>query len=227
MIQAASKRLNLNSPTSAISSSDENTIQLVALAQEEGKSLARRHPWQILTTEKTFTSTAAAAQVGAIPTDFDRFVDESFYNRTQKRPVHGPISPQDWQLIQATVSTAAFESFRVRGNSILITPTPNGTDTYAYEYISRNWCESAGGTDQSSWALDTDTGILDEELMTQGIEWRFLKAKGFDYAEAFRTYEISVADKFTKDGGRARLSFGRRGPASLHRPYIAEGSWPL
>ena len=99
MIQAASKRLNLNSPTSAISSSDENTIQLVALAQEEGKSLARRHPWQILITEKTFTSTAAAAQVGAIPTDFDRFVDESFYNRTQKRPVHGPISPQDWQLI--------------------------------------------------------------------------------------------------------------------------------
>jgi len=199
------------------------------VAQEEGKSLMRKHPWQVLTTEKTFTSTAAAAQTGAIPTDFDRFVDESFFNRTQRRAVYGPISPQDWQQVQATVTNAIVpEYYRQRGNSILITPTPNGTDTYAYEYISRNWCESSGGTDQAAWASDTDTGILDEELMTLGVEWRFLKAKGFDYAEAFRSYDLAVADKFGRDGGKRRLNFGRRSnPRAARFPIVPEGSWSL
>ena len=227
MIQDAARRLQITSPSLAYNSTDQNVIALVAMAQEEGKSLARRHPWQVLTAEKTFTGTAAAAQTGAIPADFDRFVDESFFNRTQKRQLQGPISPQDWQFTQAVVATTITEAFRVRGNSILITPTPNGTDTYAYEYISKNWCESSSGTDQSAWASDTDTGILDEELMTQGIVWRFLKAKGFDYAEAFRTYEMSVADKFGKDGGRRRLSFGQRGPSPYPRIYVPDGSWPL
>lgn len=226
MVQAVARRLNLNSPTTVITSSDKNIIQILSLANEEGMSLMRRHPWTILTAEKTFTGTADDVQVGAIESDFDRFIDESFYNRTQRRPVEGPISPQDWQQVQATTATTLIESFRVRGTDILITPTPNGTDEYAYEYISENWCATSGGTGQTSWAADTDVGILDEELMTLGIEWRFKAAKGFDYAELFRTYEMSVADKFLRDGGKRRLSFGSR---RSRRPgiFVPEGSWSL
>jgi hypothetical protein len=227
LIQDSAKRLGLSNPASAYNSSDNQVIQLVALAQEEGIELAKRHPWQVLTKEKTFTGTAAAAQTGAIPDDFDRFVDESFFNRTQKHPVFGPISPQDWQFTQAVVATTLVESFRRRGNSILITPTPNGTDTYAYEYISTQWCESSGGTDQSAWAADTDTGILPEELMTLGVIWRFLRAKGFDYGEAFRTYELQVAQAFSRDGGKRTLNMGRRNHSMSRAPYVSEGSWNL
>lgn len=227
-VQDATKRLGLTSPASAYTSTDSQIIQLVALAQQEGKELMRRHPWQVLTKEKTFTSTAAAAQTGAIASDFDRFIDESFFNRTKKRPVFGPVSPQDWQFTQAVVATTLVESFRERGGSILITPTPNGTDSYAYEYVSNLWCQSSGGTGQASWAADTDTGVLSEELMTEGIIWRFLRAKGFDYAEAMRTYEINVANAFMRDGGKRRLNFGQRGPYGLARaPFIQEGSWSL
>lgn len=226
MVQAVARRLNLNSPSGVTASTDKNIIQILSLAQEEGISLMRRHPWTVLTMEKTFTGTADDEQTGAIPSDFDRFIDESFYNRTQRRPVEGPISPQDWQQVQATTATTLIESYRVRGTSILITPTPNGTDTYAYEYISENWCASSGGTGQAAWAADTDVGVLDEELMTLGIEWRFKAAKGFDYSELFRTYELSVADKFLRDGGKRRLSFGSR---RSRRPgiFVPEGSWSL
>ena len=226
LIQNSAKRLGLSSPASAFNATDNQIVQLVALSQQEGVELARRFPWQVLTKEKTFTGTAAAAQSGAVPSDFDRFVDESFFNRTQKRPLHGPISPQDWQFIQASVATTIIESFRRRGNDILITPTPNGTDSYAYEYISTQWCESSGSTDQSAWASDTDTGILSEELMTLGVIGRFLRAKGMDYAEPFRTYEIQVAQAFSRDGGRRRLNMGARS-SRRRSPYIAEGSWSL
>ena len=227
IVQNAALRLSLNSPSAAYSSSDLQVKQLVALAQQEGKELARRHPWTVLTKEKTFTSTAAAAQTGALESDFDRFVDGTFFNRTQKRPVYGPISSQDWQFTQAVVAETITESFRVRGTDVLITPTPNGTDSYAYEYISTQWCESSGGTDQSAWASDTDTGLLDEEIMTQGVIWRFLRAKGMDYAEPFRSYEVQIAERFSRDGGRRILNFASKRFYGPRAPLVPEGSWSL
>jgi hypothetical protein len=226
LIQDAARELGLSSPSSAINSSDQQIIQLVALANREGIELAKRHPWQKLTKEKTFTGTAAAAQVGALAADFDRFVDESFFNRSKKRPVFGPISPQDWQHTQAMVASTLSESFRVRGDDVLITPTPT-TDTYAYEYISTQWCESAAGTDQSAWAVDTDVGLLSESTMTLGVMWRFLRAKGFDYAEPFRAYELRVAEDFGRDGGKRRINMGSRSTSMARAPYLQEGSWSL
>lgn len=228
LIQNASGRAGVIRPSSAFSSTDLQVQQLVGMAQQEGIELAEGFEWKILTKEKTFTCTAAAAQTGAIASDFDRFLPETFFNRSQKRPVFGPISAQEWQFTQAVVATTLVESFRVRGSDILITPTPNGTDSYAYEYIGNKWCQSSGGTAQSAWAADTDTGILSEEIMTLGVIWRFRKSKGLDYDEDFRTYEMAKARAQTKDGGRRRLNFARRNMAGLARaPFIQEGSWNL
>lgn len=229
LVQNSAKRLGLSNPASAYNATDNQVVQLVALAQEEGIELAENFDWKSLTKEKTFVGTAAAAQTGALASDYDRMVGESFYNRTQKRPIFGPLSPQDWQFTQAVVATTLVESFRIRGTSLLLTPTPNGTDTYAYEYVSTQWCQSSGSTAQTSWAADTDTGLLPEEVMTLGVIWRFLRAKGFDYAEAFRTYEMSKARAQIKDGGgKRRLNMAAHSNTGLSRkPYIQEGNWSL
>lgn len=229
LIQASAKELGLANPASAYNATDPQVVQLVALAQREGKELSQEFPWQVLTKEATFTSVALADQTTAtaIPTDFDRFVNESFFNRTRKRPVFGPISPQDWQFTQAIVATTLVESFRVRGNSFLLTPTPSAGDSYAYEYISTKWCQSSGGTAQTAWAADTDTGLLSEDLMTLGIIWRFLRAKGFDYAEAFRTYEIAKAKAVSKDGGKKTLNAAWAPDLGPRSPFIPEGNWNL
>lgn len=228
LIQNTAGRVGITRPTSAYSSTDQQVIQLVALAQQEGKELAKRHSWQKLTSEKTFTSIAAETQTSAIPDDFDRFVDETFFNRTMKRFVDGPLTPQEWQYHKGVVATTIIEAFRVRGNSLMLTPTPAAGSTYAYEYVSKNWCESSDGTDQSAWAADTDVGILDEELMTLGVIWRWQRAKNLDYAESFNTYEMQVAQAITRDGGKPRLNTGRdTSHRAARRPTIQEGSWSL
>jgi hypothetical protein len=173
------------------------------------------------------TSAYDALSQEVVPTDLDRFVPETFFNRTRKRPVFGPISAQDWQFTKGVVATTLVESFRQRGNGILITPTPTANDTYAYEYISKNWCQSSAGTGQTAWAADTDTGILPESLMTLGVIWRFLRAKGFDYAEAFRTYELAKAKAQAKDGGKRRFNLAHRTTNYPRAPYVQEGSWNL
>lgn len=213
IIESSCDRLGLARPTTVIANTDQNVRVLLGLAKEEGRQLARRHPWQRLTKEYTF-ATAASDYDYALPSDFDRMLADTFFNRTQRRRVSGPISEEDWQQAQASLTTYVNQSFRFRGNMILLTPTPSAIETIAYEYVSTQWCEAEDGTDQSTWAADTDVAFLDEELHVLGLVWRFLASRGFDYAEAMQKYEVEVYQAILRDGARPRLTCG---PANMDR----------
>jgi hypothetical protein len=204
IVQNAADRLGITRPTSAVASTDQQVIQLVGLAQEEGKDLAKRNTWQALQTEHTF-STANGTASYALPSGFDSILKETVFNRTQRRRMVGDLTPDQWQETQASLVTMVNPAFRIRGSLFYISPTPSATETVAYEYNSKNWCQSSGGTAQSAWAADTDTGILDEELMTLGLKWRWKKSKGLDYADDFNSYEIRVAKAILDDGARVRI----------------------
>lgn len=225
VVQGACERLGVSRPSIAHSSTDQQIIQIVGLAQQEGKELARRHDWQSIVKEKTFTTVAAETQTGAVPSDFDRIVNDTFYNRTSTRKVDGPLSAQQWQFQKSVVATTLIEVFRFRGDDILIAPTPAAGQTMAYEYVSKNWCQSQASVEAESWAADTDTGILSEELMTLGIIWRWQRVKGLDYAESFRTYEAQVAQAILRDGGKRSFNIGGSRYDRVRSPYIPEGNW--
>lgn len=217
IVSDASDRIGLQRPSAVMSSTDLTVRTLLGFAQQEGRELARAATWQALQTEKTFTTVAQELQTSAIPTDFDWYMQDTMYNRTSRRKVEGPLTPGEWQVTKATLVTLVNPAFRIRGRNILITPTPSAGDTVAYEYISKNWCESESGTDQSSWAADSDVGLLDEELMTLGVIWRYRKSKGFDYAEDFRSYEVMKNQLMLRDGARPRINSG---PGAIDRnPY--------
>lgn len=204
IVRNAADRLGLARPTTVINSLDPNAVTLLAMAQEEGKTLARRHEWQVLTTEHTF-STANGTSSYSLPSDFDRILKETVFNRTSRRRMMGDLTPQQWQETQASLVTMVNPAFRIRGGAFLISPTPSATETVAYEYISTKWCESSGGTDQTEWTADTDTGRLSEDIMTLGIIWRYRKAKGLEYGEDMNTYEMEVAKSILNDGARVRI----------------------
>lgn len=222
IIQGACDRLNLVRPTTVVSNTtDENVRKLYGLAQQEGKELAGRAAWQALTAEKTFTTIAAETQTSAVPTDFDWYIPETMFNRTRGREFGDPLSPSDWQLAKATVSTFFNPSWRLRGNSILIMPAPSAGDTCAYEYITKNWCQSNAAVGQAAWAADTDTAILNEEWIIQGLCWRWKSALKLDYAEEFATYERNINQAMDRDGARPRISTspsgGRNAPWRLQQ----------
>lgn len=204
IVRNASDRLGLTRPSSVATSSDQSVLTLLGLAQEEGKALAGRHTWQVLQTEYTFP-TVDGTESYALPSGFDQLIKNTVFNRTRRRRMVGDLSPEQWQQTKASLVTMVNPAFRIRGNLFLISPTPNSAETVAYEYISKNWCQSASSVGQSAWAADTDTGILDEELMTLGIIWRFKASKGLDYAEAMNNYEIEVGKAIFKDGARVTI----------------------
>jgi hypothetical protein len=212
IIQDVADRIGLVRPSSVVGSSDHQVRQLFALANQEGREQARRHPWQSITFEKTFTTVAQESQTNAIPADFDRFVPETMFNRSRTRQLVGPMTPQEWADYKGSASTVVFDAFRVRGSALLYAPTPNAGETVAYEYVSKFWCAGSEDTapDQSTWVSDNDETFLDVEATTQGIVWRFQRSRGLDYSESFQQYELQLATLMGRDGGSRVLSMGER-----------------
>lgn len=228
IVQSAAKRMNLNSPSAVIGNTNKEVIQLLNIANEEGEDLSQRNRWQRLVSESTFTSAATESQ-GAMTTlagtDFGWIANDTVWNRTRNRKMF-PVDDVQWQQMKSSGITGPVEYFRIRGNTLRVIPTMTAGQTVAFEWISRNWCESSGGTGQGAWAADTDVGRLDERIMAQGVIWRFKKYKGLDYAEDFQQYEAMVANAMARDGAKKHL---QTGPAMtrrfLDRNSIAEGNW--
>ena len=227
IVQGACGQLNLVQPPAVVSASDQQTAQLLALARQGGKELARRFDWQTLIREATFLTAAAEQQTTlASITGFARIIDGTMWNRTQSRPVHGPLTPEEWQHRKAATAQAGIDHcFRIRGDAILFSPEPPAGDTVAFEYVSSQWCRSAGGAGQSDWLADSDSALIDEEILRLDLVWRFLKAKGLDYTEEFRTCEQALADLFGADAGKPVINFsGTQTGVGLNVP---DGNWDL
>lgn len=151
----------------------------------------------------------------ALPSDFRRMVDDTLWDRTRFWKMRGAMSPQQWQLYKSSpIGRAAIQRrWRIRLGSGLnagstpvfsIDPVPtDNASTLVFEYVSNAWCLSSGGTRQTSWQADTDTGIVDEYLIRLGVKWRVLERLGMDYSAAKAEYDYEVDKALAGDGGAA------------------------
>ncbi len=227
IIQDAARRLSLEAPSAVVSATDPLVQQLRGLANQEGRDLVRAHNWRVLMKEKTFTTTATETQTGVLPADFDRFINETVFNRTNTRRVIGPLTAQEWQSEKAILASVLRDAFRIRGTDFIVTPLPAAGETWAFEYISDLWVDTdADGTaDATAFAADANTTVFPDELLILGIIWRFRQAKGLDYAEEHRNYMMALGDAVARDGGRRSIAMGEGFPDGARIPYVSEGTW--
>ncbi len=229
IIQYMCGRTGVPSPTAVMSLvSDDRVLQMLRILEEEGNDLAQRGNWQGLTFEATHTTLAAEDQ-GAIATiasnGFRHIKNGTFWDRTDKLPIMGPLNDQEWQNRKASTSTGPRYCYRVRGGKLLVDPTPAASHTWAFEYISKNWILGFDGTTYKQYfTLDTDTVLLPEDLLIMGLRWRWKKEKGLEYAEDMRTYEMQVKDALGKDGGKPVLSMNDE---RYQGPGIFVPNWSL
>lgn len=232
IIRTACQRIGIAAPSAVASSTDAQVVQLLALLNEEGEELSTgtsvglSYDWQALQTEASFTTVATESQ-GAITTiapGFKYIIDGTIWDRTRRLPAYGSLDPQTWQNYKSWGVTNPFPKYRVRGGLLLLMPVPAAGDSYYFEFQSANWCTSSGGTGQIAFAADADVGLLDEQLMTAGLIWRWKQVKGFDYAEDFRKYETRVVNAIARDKESAVLDMGRKEDARTGI-VVNIGSW--
>jgi hypothetical protein len=225
------ERQNLPSPATVYGSTDKQVVQIKALIEEEGNDLSQRGAWQGLINEASHTSLAAEDQ-GAIATiasnGFRFILNDTIWDRTTLLPVCGPMDSRNWQALKALLSTGPRYLYRIRGGKLLVNPTAVAGESWYFEYVSKNWIsDSSGVTFKNYFTADSDLVLLPEELMLMGLRWRWLREKGFDYAELFRIYELQAKDALGRDGGKPVMSMdsGHGGP----QPgiFVSPGSWSV
>lgn len=124
--------------TTVIGSGTPLLLRMAALANREVKALRARgsdQPWQALRRESTF-ATVNGQQAYVRPVDWEYPIGETWYNRTKRWPLAGPLSPAQWQFLQAQVVVGARQGYIERGNLVLIAPTPTSAETIAREYAT-------------------------------------------------------------------------------------------
>jgi len=209
IVQAAVDEVGTQSlPTTVIGNTDADVRKYLRLAHKVGNRLRDIYAWQALCLERTFTAVAAEAQTGALPSDFNRFVKESFWDRTNVNLVTGPVSASEWQGLKATsYGDTSRRKMRHRGNAVYILPAMSGSESMAFEYVSNNWIDTDqdGLGEASEFEADDDTTLIDEELITLGVIFEFLETEGLPANKAAAEYEQRFNQLVRNDRPNAKV----------------------
>lgn len=212
IVQNTCDMLGLSRPTAVISSTDAQVRQMLALSNFGAKEIARDHDWAVLTKEYTFSTSSGDADY-AFPSDFDRIAYQTAWDRTNYWEMREAVPGYIWQALKSglVARPSLRKAYRIKAVSnakqFFVDPTPTATETLVYEYFSNGWNQTSGGTAQSSWANDTDTGLLDEELLKADLIWRFRQAQGLGgWEEDYQIFNRRMEKLKAQDKGAAVLS---------------------
>jgi hypothetical protein len=229
IVQDFCERKSLPSPTSVLGSADPQIKQIRALIQKGCEDLFQRGRWESLINEASWTTTATESQgtiVSRATNGFMWMLPETFWDRTQKLPLLGPLDSADWQVLKAIVVTGPRYSFRFMGGIIKSTPAPPAGHTWVFEYISKNWILQADGvTYLSKFAADTDNVLFPEQVVTADLEWRWLKEKGLNYQEDFNAAERLIVNALGRSGSKPVLHLDDFGGEIKPGIFVPSGSW--
>jgi len=228
LVQSFCRRTNISVPVAVLGSTDPQVLQVLALLEEEGQDLATRGDWSVLRNEATHTTIASEDQ-GTIdsiaPNGFDHFVPDTLWDRTDQTPLY-IVSPQEWQQIKAVQATTSEPQIALRGGDLICYPAPTAGETWAFEYISKNWISSSS-VYYDEFQDDSDTILLPDKIVKMGLRWRWKKEKGFDYDEDFRSYEMLIAKALGNDGMKRKLNMSHGPNTRNPRVVIPDGNFPI
>ena len=194
-----------NVPTTIINNAEEGAKQILEVMTVSITELARSYDWQELQKEQSF-NTVASTQGYDLPSDFDRFVNNTFWNDTTNLKLIGPITPEEWRTLSTTnITGAANDYFRIRVGQALIFPTPSAVEALIYEYISNLVVLSSGDAGQATWLADTDVPAIDAHIVRLDATWRWLKNQGRPYAEDQVIANNAIAERARINGARRTI----------------------
>jgi hypothetical protein len=152
-----------------------------------------------------------------MPSDYQRSVNKTQYNKTNRWSVIGPKTAQEWQWIKASyITTGPRMRYRIMGNEFVIWPAAYGANVVlGFEYQSNGWVETATGTFTNKSLNDTDTFLFPDRLLVLGTKLKYFEIKGFDTTTLYADYMRELSKFKAQDAGADTLSMAPRYPNIL------------
>ncbi len=197
--QDVADEVQITRPPVIAGSPAPDSVRLLRYANKVGRSLMTVIAWQALRKAHTFTAVSGEEQTNGIPSDFDRFVPETFWNRSTDELISGPVTAVRWQGLKSGATQNYRPVYVYRGGSIHVLPALTAGQSLAFEYVSNEWAQSSGGTAQTRFQADTDTSLIDEELITLGVLYEWLRSEGQPFDVALADYMGRRSDLASAD----------------------------
>ena len=151
-----------------------------------------------------------------MPSDYDRTVNKTQYNKSNRWSVIGPKTAQEWQWIKASyITTGPRMRYRIMGDKFVIWPMATDTVTLGFEYQSNGWVEGSDGTAKTKSNSDTDTFLFPDRLLVLGTKLKYFEIKGFDTTTLYADYQRELSKFKAQDAGADTLSMAPRYPNIL------------
>ena len=162
---------------------------------------------QAATTSGVYTLYFSQAKY-PLPSDWDRQVDRTHYDKSKRWEMLGPTDAQQWQFLKSSyISTGPRIRYRILGGYFQVWPAMNTDEYLGFEYMSNQWATSSAGVTQTSFQADTDTCIFPDRLMVTALKKKYFEIKGFDATAFTRDYLQQLSFAKANDSGSATLSF--------------------
>jgi len=175
------------------------------------------------------TVTLSFGQVNyPLPADWGRQIPQTEWDRTNRWPLNGPKSSQEWQNFKSGIVYAGPRlRFRIAGGSIQLNPVPSASGRLSFEYVSKGWCVSTAGVGSEFILADTDSPIFDDNLVVAAIKLRWLQSKGLDFGYAMDDYKGTLEKLKSQDKSAPKLSLSQgNGSILMSTANIQDGNFP-
>lgn len=231
LINQIAGELGLPQYTTVVGLANEQSVQLIAMLNSAGNELMTYYPWEQFRKEFTFSTVDLQGSYD-LPTDYNYFVDQTQWDRTNHWPLSGPKTAQEWAWLKGgLVAFAPRTRFRVFGGKINILPIPgvgHVPQTMAMEYVSNAWL--LGGVAQTTPGdmimLDSDLLMYNPWLLIKYVKLKFMETKEFDTTAAQAEFMRMFNSLTGKDVGAPVLSMsGYTTPYLIGFGNIPDGSW--
>jgi hypothetical protein len=156
--------------------------------------------------------------------------NETFYDRTQRRPLYGPVTDVEWQQLKAVPNPGPWYKFRIMGNHLLINPAPtiHGLSQIAFEYATSFGVRGSDGTLKNGFSADDDTSVLPERILKKGLAYRWKELKGLPFQSEEDRYFQMLNNYIVRDGTKRAHNLAEPDMPML-KPgiFVPSGNWPI
>lgn len=229
-ISQAALECGLIAPTNpyAASGVDAAIVQMTGILNSCGRELVKMREWQRLNVSYSFTVVLGDTGFYNLPVDYNRHIDQTDWNPTNRLPLGGPLTPQDYTYLLATnlASSTIYLSFLENGGQFVVLPQPPPVgQKLSFMYNSIYWVATAGAptvlAKDAPTAAD-DVLLFDPLLIQKLLKLRFLEAKKFDTSAASEQFNNIYMACSGQDKSAPVLSAAR----SRGFPYLDDRNVP-
>lgn len=208
VIQDAAPYIGIDVPDQVMAATNRDMVEMKSVFKAMARRIAISYPWQKLATIATYTGDGSTEDF-SLPSDFDWMPDDNqVWVSDNDTAIAKVMSQDEWLGLTVRDFSPTPSCWIIYGGQIHFKDALANTITAKHFYQSNLINDPASGSNSATFTLDTDTFVLDEELLRLAIIYRWKQLKGQPYAEEMNDYEERKEKLIARDKGATILKAG-------------------